>query len=51
MYIIPHLYVVKDFWSSKNLDKFWINLDKFWINLDKFYNFIYFKVWSFFECG
>jgi len=23
MYIIPHLYVVKDFWSSKILDKFW----------------------------
>jgi len=23
MYIIPHLYVVKDFWSFKILDQFW----------------------------
>jgi len=23
MYIIPHLYVVKDFWSLKILNQFW----------------------------
>jgi len=23
IYIIPHLYVAKDFWSFKSLDQFW----------------------------
>jgi hypothetical protein len=43
IYILPHLCVAKNFWSSKILDQFWDSL-----NLLNFTKSTYLRVWMFF---